>query len=69
MLTIDVPVAALSWHVVLLRGIQGLTEDPDVSVLLLEAGARDDVAEIDGPRAYVQLFKRLRQSRSVFPPS
>ena len=33
-----------------------LTEDPDVSVLLLEAGARDDVAAIDDPRAYVQLF-------------
>ena len=34
-----------------------LTEDPDVSVLLLEAGGRDDVAAIDDPRAYVQLFK------------
>lgn len=34
-----------------------LTEDPDVSVLLLEAGARDDRPEIDDPRAYVQLFK------------
>ena len=28
-----------------------LTEDPDVSVLLLEAGARDYVAAIDDPRA------------------
>jgi choline dehydrogenase len=34
-----------------------LTEDQDVSVLLLEAGARDDLPMIDDPRAYVQLFK------------
>ena len=34
-----------------------LTEDPDVSVLLLEAGDRDGLPEIDDPRAYVQLFK------------
>ena len=34
-----------------------LTEDPDVSVLLLEAGARDDLPAIDDPRAFVQLFK------------
>lgn len=34
-----------------------LTEDPDVSVLLLEAGARDDLPVIDDPRAFVQLFK------------
>jgi choline dehydrogenase len=34
-----------------------LTEDADVSVLLLEAGASDDLPAIDDPRAYVQLFK------------
>jgi choline dehydrogenase-like flavoprotein len=34
-----------------------LTEDQDVSVLLLEAGAPDEVVAIDDPRAYVQLFK------------
>ena len=34
-----------------------LTEDPDVSVLLLEAGASDDLPAIDDPRAFVQLFK------------
>ena len=34
-----------------------LTEDPDVSVLLLEAGPTDDVTEISDPRQYVNLFK------------
>ncbi len=34
-----------------------LTEDPDVSVLLLEAGARDELPAIDDPRAFAQLFK------------
>lgn len=34
-----------------------LTEDQTISVLLLEAGAHDDVAAIDDPRAYVQAFK------------
>ena len=34
-----------------------LTEDPDVSVLLLEAGTGDEHAAIEDPRAYVQLFK------------
>lgn len=33
-----------------------LTEDPDVSVLLLEAGASDELPKIDDPRAFVQLF-------------
>lgn len=34
-----------------------LSEDPDVSVLLLEAGGNDDHAAIDDPREYVSLFK------------
>jgi choline dehydrogenase len=34
-----------------------LTEDPNVSVLLLEAGPADDSAAIADPRAYVELFK------------
>jgi choline dehydrogenase-like flavoprotein/RimJ/RimL family protein N-acetyltransferase len=34
-----------------------LSEDPDVSVLLLEAGPPDDSAAIHDPRAYVELFK------------
>ena len=34
-----------------------LTEDPDVSVLLLEAGATDELPAIDDPRAFAQLFK------------
>ena len=34
-----------------------LTEDPDVSVLLLEAGGRDDLPAIHDPRAFAQLFK------------
>lgn len=34
-----------------------LSEDPDVSVLLLEAGPGGDFTEIDDPRSYVQLFK------------
>lgn len=37
-----------------------LTEDPDVSVLLLEAGGSDDHAAIDDPREYVSLFKTPR---------
>ncbi|MCI0516210.1 MAG: GMC family oxidoreductase N-terminal domain-containing protein [Woeseiaceae bacterium] len=34
-----------------------LTEDPEISVLLLEAGTGDDNTAIDDPRAYVQLFE------------
>jgi choline dehydrogenase len=34
-----------------------LTEDPGVSVLLLEAGGPDGLPAIDDPRAFVQLFK------------
>jgi len=34
-----------------------LTEDPNVSVLLLEAGTGDDLALVDDPRAFVRLFK------------
>jgi len=34
-----------------------LSEDPDVSVLVLEAGPTDGVTEIDDPRKYVNLFK------------
>jgi choline dehydrogenase len=34
-----------------------LSEDPDVSVLLLEAGAGGDIAAVNDPRAYVQLFR------------
>jgi len=34
-----------------------LTEDPEVSVLLLEAGTGDDHTAIHDPRAYVQLFE------------
>lgn len=45
-----------------------LTEDPDVSVLLLEAGARDDLPLIDDPRAYVQLFKTPQDWAYVTAP-
>ena len=34
-----------------------LTEDPDVAVLLLEAGGADELPAINDPRAFVQLFK------------
>jgi choline dehydrogenase len=34
-----------------------LTEDPAVSVLLLEAGPPDDIQEIHIPLAFAQLFK------------
>jgi choline dehydrogenase-like flavoprotein len=34
-----------------------LSQDPGVSVLLLEAGAADDHPAVDDPRAYVELFK------------
>jgi choline dehydrogenase len=34
-----------------------LTENPEVSVLLLEAGGVDDLPAISDPRAFVQLFK------------
>jgi choline dehydrogenase len=34
-----------------------LTEDPDVTVLLLEAGGADELPAIGDPRAFVQLFR------------
>lgn len=45
-----------------------LTEDPNVSVLLLEAGAHDDVPQIHDPRAYVQLFKSPQDWAYVTAP-